>query len=497
MLHTTTRRTLTSHNNNGSNRTRGIGRVAALLIAVDDTSDDDETITSSSDDDEVERDIWLPQNERKARSKSKHYSVADRYDSVFYKKYLLPAAQENSPFQHQESVIYKKFRKRFRVPYELFQEIVTDIRRVNDIKDERHDATGQESVDLSLMVLGSIRVLASGCTFDAIEELTNVSQETHRVFFHKQFCRWAESVAPEHIQMPHDEVSLRHVSGPYEIVGLPGCIGSVDCVHLVWDKCPASIRSLCKGKNDVPTLAFEVVASHTRRILSVSQYFWGTVNDKTISRMDAAFDLFRDEGSFLTEYVWHSRDINGNIVQHKGVYMICDGGYNNWPCLTCPYKHQAPGSSLESWSKRVESVRKDVECVFGSLKKRFLLLKHPIRLHCPHSIERAFVACCLLHNLLHDYDGWDEWEVEYGGLEEIAETIAGASRYAFALAGVRSDNRAQYGIDDDDDESQHNDHDVHMNADDDSKFHHRRSCLIDHFTYCSSEGLRARRRLEH
>lgn len=492
MLHSAIRSITQSRNR----RRGGIGRVASLIAQVHtDTSssddDDDEMTTTSSDDDDSEGDIWLPRNERKARSSSKKYTVADRYDSVFYKKYILPAQQHNSPFKDQNCFMYKQFRKRFHVPYELFEEIVADVKRINRIPDDKKDATGQESVILPLLVLGSLRVLATGCTFDAIEELTNVHEETHRVFFHKQFCMWGERVAHEHIQMPFDEDTLRHVAGPYNMLGLPGCVGSIDCVHLIWDKCPASIRSLCKGKNDVPTLAFEVVASHTRRILSVSQYFWGTVNDKTISRMDAAFDHFRNEGTFLREYKWNSRDADGNLVDHKGVYMICDGGYNNWPCLTCPYKHQALGSSMEKWSKRVESVRKDVECVFGSLKKRFLLLKHPIRLHCPYSIERAFVTCCLIHNLIHNFDGWDEWEVEYGALEQIGEDVAATSPYAFANAGVRSQNRDEYGVLDDDEPGG----DQHDGPNDDgAQFYYRRSCLIDHLTYYLMDGLMARRR---
>jgi hypothetical protein len=124
--------------------------------------------------------------------------------------------------------------------------------------------------------------------------------------------------------------------------------------------------------------------------------------------------------------------------------MICDGGYNEWSSLMPPYKHQLPGTALEKWSSNIELVRKDVECVFGILKKRFLFLKHPIRLHDPEQIQRVFTTCCVLHNILLDYDLYDDWhldesriDVEYGVLEESAERRAASSRNGVGVAGDR------------------------------------------------------------
>ena len=106
------------------------------------------------------------------------------------------------------------------------------------------------------------------------------------------------------------------------------------------------------------------------------------------------------------------------MVENEGLYFICDGGYYYWQELIAPYKHRMHGSKLASWSKNLESVRKDVECTFGILKKRFLFLKNPIELHVPEKIEGAFHTCAALHNWLLDYDGWDDWELRGGLLNE-------------------------------------------------------------------------------
>jgi Plant transposon protein. len=208
--------------------------------------------------------------------------------------------------------------------------------------------------------------------------------------------------------------------------------------------------------------------------MHVSDYFWGTYNDKTIARLDPLFDLFREDGSPLKNLRWYSEKQQNGRKEHRGAYMICDGGYHEWACLVPPYKHQLLGTALEKWSQKVESMRKDVECVFGILKKRFLLLKHPIRLHDPEQIHRAFLTCCVLHNILLDYDLYDEDDVEYGILEELAALRAASSVNGAGVADVRSVRRQVYLHDENDPE------DVGLVADESPLFHQRRADLIDH-----------------
>ena len=434
-----------------------------------------------SDDSSSSEDEDDPPRQRQKRKHKSVYSVADRTTSLFYEKYLSEQAVENG-IKDEGSFLGKKFRRRFRVPYCLFEDICRDIMMEGFYRHGKSDASGSEAVQIELLVLGSLRIMGSGCTFDAIEELTNVSEETHRVFFHNKFCAWGDRVFPQHVHQPKTEEEIKNVLALYERIGLPGCGGSVDCVHLVWDKCMAGAASACTGKEGFPTLAFEVSSDHTKRILSCSQYFWGSINDKTISLMDPVFDAFRKPDGMYTNYSWTTSyfdDNNNNntsntndsntssrlsklklrkplFKKHTGLYLICDGGYHKWPCMMNPYHVQIPGSKEERWSTCVESARKDVECVFGILKKRFLILKHPIRIHDPCRIERIFRTCCVLHNLLLDFDGFTDWNwseedvsVEHTVLEESARLRAVAKK-ANVTAGARSAHRSEYDIENDD-----------------------------------------------
>ena len=79
---------------------------------------------------------------------------------------------------------------------------------------------------------------------------------------------------------------------------------------------------------------------------------------------------------------------------------------------------QIVGSKMEQWSENMESATKDVECTFDILKKRFLFLKNPIKIHLPEKIKDAFKTCAAIHNWLHKYDGWDNWEGRAGVVHE-------------------------------------------------------------------------------
>jgi hypothetical protein len=47
------------------------------------------------------------------------------------------------------------------------------------------------------------------------------------------------SIKDEYIFMPTTNEQFEKVVGEYSARGLPGCVGSVNCVHVGWDKCPS------------------------------------------------------------------------------------------------------------------------------------------------------------------------------------------------------------------------------------------------------------------
>ena len=208
---------------------------------------------------------------------------------------------------------------------------------------------------------------------------------------------------------PATPEEIKHTTGVYARMGLPGCIGSMDCVHIRWEHCLAGGRSGHKGKEGYPTLSYEVTVDHSKRIMAVTQGHPGARNDKTIVKFDCFVTSLHD-GKLYNDVTFDLLDKDGVAKQQKGLYLIVDGGYHKWRCMQCPMKHTSKIKEA-LWSKWVESVRKDVECSFSILKGRFRCLKSPIYYQSKDVIDNRFFTCCILHNTLLNVDGYDSrWE---------------------------------------------------------------------------------------
>ncbi len=318
------------------------------------------------------------------------------------------------------------FRKRFRVPFELFDQIVVICKNSGQFDSPLFDVTGRGCVPLEIKILGVLRVLGRGSCFDDIAELTKTSITLHNDFFHK-FCAYFATLKAQYIYPPTSPSDMAHGNNMYNLLGLPGCVGSVDCVHIPWDRCPARYRSyFANGKNGIPTIAYEVTVDHTHKIISTTTGFYGTMNDKTIVRFDGFIQQLHRREIYQNE-TFKLECLDGSILQKAGRYVINDNEYHRWCCTMSPIKI-SPHIRVRRWSRFVEAVRKDVECVFGSLKKRFRFLKCNINIQSKSSIDNAFVTCCILHNMLLSYDGLDKrWDVdseaEVGMCDEEEESV--------------------------------------------------------------------------
>ena len=69
-------------------------------------------------------------------------------------------------------------------------------------------------------------------------------------------------------------------------LGFPGCIGSIDCTHINWENCPQVWQNMFTGKSGGPTVKFEVVVDHDRRVLHVSEAFTGVAHDQSVMEND-------------------------------------------------------------------------------------------------------------------------------------------------------------------------------------------------------------------
>lgn len=148
-------------------------------------------------------------------------------------------------------------------------------------------------------------------------------------------------------------------------LGFGGCVGSLDCTHVKWSRCPDDIRFDCLGKEGYPSLSFQVIVTHPRYCYHVSNAFFGATNDQTIMRNDPQVHKIISQLYSDIRFIIYDKD--GVPFLSNNPFFWCDNGYPKYLWLIRPYKD---GQSIQSilWSEYCEFVRKDVECFFGILK---------------------------------------------------------------------------------------------------------------------------------
>jgi hypothetical protein len=112
----------------------------------------------------------------------------------------------------------------------------------------------------------------------------------------------------------------------YERMGLPGCIGSTDVVHLRWDMCPSNKQNVCTGKEHYPTVAYQCTADHHKKILSVTSSHYGSHNDKIIVHYDDFVNKMKNKQTYYDTVQFKLFDSLGHEQMEQGGWLLCDNG---------------------------------------------------------------------------------------------------------------------------------------------------------------------------
>ena len=302
----------------------------------------------------------------------------------------------------------KTFRLRFTVPYQLYQQLLGFAE--SWFPQRKVDACGKELTPICLKLLGTLRMLGKGCSWDLLYELSGVSAEVHRKWTLRFIEKFSVEMYPIYVHGPRNSEEICNVTSLYAACGFPGCVGSTDCVHIRWECCPSVWSSVFRnGKHNYASIAYEMTVDHTKRFQSTTIGHYGTTSDKTIVKFDGFVNSVKFEKLF-TEAKFKVQTSDTTWESETGLYLLVDGGYHKWRIMQCPLKHTNEADRTR-WSEFAESIRKDVECSFGILKKRFQFLKNPITWHKKSDIDNAMFSCVILHNMLHEFDGYDQrWE---------------------------------------------------------------------------------------
>ena len=170
-------------------------------------------------------------------------------ETIWWTLYVSNPALSNTLFR-------RKFRRRFRMPYEQYLELLEDVKS-NELFRQwlKKDATGKQASPLELLLLGTLRYLGRGFTFDDLEENTAISEETHRRFFHVFIEFGSTCLFNEYVVAPASAEMAETHQHEFREAGMPGCVGSTDATtHIAMLRCPSQLRNYNMGhKLDLPT----------------------------------------------------------------------------------------------------------------------------------------------------------------------------------------------------------------------------------------------------
>ncbi|XP_022014552.1 uncharacterized protein LOC110914045 [Helianthus annuus] len=120
-------------------------------------------------------------------------------------------------------------------------------------------------------------------------------------------------------------------------------------------------------------------------------------NDMVILQSSGLFDDVIDGVAPNTSFY-------ANDVEYKYEYYLVDGIYSEWAMLvetlSCP-----DDEGRLYYKKKQEPTRKDVERVFGVLKKRWSIIAQPSRILEKRKMRNVMYTCIILHNMILEDSG--------------------------------------------------------------------------------------------
>ena len=305
------------------------------------------------------------------RDKDGNVRYATCKDSTWHTLYIATPPTSNRRL--------KQFRRRFRIPHDKFLEMVKDIKEHSLFSRwTQNDCIGNEPSDIRLLFLGTLRYLGRGLTFDDLEEYTYISKEVLRNFF-LAFLEYGSTVLyNKYVVNPASKLDVSLFEKVFAMAGFNGCIGSTDATHVGMLQCPSWALINHKGhKLAIPSRNYNATVTHSHQILGTTCGHPGTWNDKTLVLFDHLIrgvnegELYSDREFTLLELNEKGEEVE---ITYIGAWFIVDNGYLDWSCTIPPMKHPLTYEQIR-FSEWLESIRKDVECTFGILKKGLVFSK--------------------------------------------------------------------------------------------------------------------------
>jgi Plant transposon protein/Ulp1 protease family, C-terminal catalytic domain len=267
----------------------------------------------------------------------------------------------------------------------------------------RRNRYGKEGPCFEAKILLPLKCLAFGVSCTAFIDHFSMSWS-----FGKECCtrfneKFEEMFEEEFLRLPTATDLRRIVALHKHQHGVDGMLGSLDCMHTKWKKCPVAWQAGFKGSKQKSgtsnaTIVLEALADYHLWFWHVSYGYPGSMNDINVLNASPLYNRLTD-GSF-TEMENKSGVVPFDVDDDsfRRTFMLVDGIYPKYSRFMGAVK-QPITDEEKKFSAWQEGARKDVERGFGVLQCRWQAIEHPIHTHNPEKIPKMISTCLILHNM--------------------------------------------------------------------------------------------------
>ena len=211
-----------------------------------------------------------------------------------------------------------EFCRNFRMSDFMFDRIhdaITDPEHGCSIFMGRADAVGRVGASSLQRMYSVLQQLANGVCSFAVKDFSGVGQQLGRECLYS-FCRFIiRRFGREYVGRWNKEEMEKEMAANAER-GFPGMIGSIDCCHWVWDRCPIAWQGQYQDRNHKRSIVVEAIAGNDMYIHQAFVGLPGSLNDINIlGRTDMAHKYMMST-AFDHPVVLNGETFAGNNIYH-------------------------------------------------------------------------------------------------------------------------------------------------------------------------------------
>jgi hypothetical protein len=176
------------------------------------------------------------------RGKSHINKARDCYQCGIANRLILEHASDGGKGAPNNSTNHKgkRFTNMYGVPWPLFNDLSQEFEAWRT--DRGHHFNCKHLCPFKLCLVACFHQLRTGGSLTQFCESHSIVGSVFREYCHI-FLDWHWYIRDTHIKMPETKDEIDHVENIYCLIGYPGCLDSIDCVHIPWGACTWTLQT--------------------------------------------------------------------------------------------------------------------------------------------------------------------------------------------------------------------------------------------------------------